>query len=194
MGTVGGGFNYGPVHLSSNYFTFGSSNDVPATNGTVRFTGNDLQVYINGAWRDISTSTELSIPEVNTVADLPTTGVAVGDYYSVLTSTGFLWKDRKGLYRYNTDTTWTRLSNQTLTTELIDFDLTATVSGQEGRLCWNATDGTLNLGMPGGNVNLQVGQEQLIRVTNDEAVQIDNGQVVYISGATGANPKAKLAN
>lgn len=74
----------------------------------------------------------------------------------------------------------------------IDFNLSPTLTSREGRLYWDANEGTLNLGMPGGNVNLQVGQEQLIRVTAGE--DILNGQLVYISGATGSNPTVMLAN
>lgn len=76
----------------------------------------------------------------------------------------------------------------------IDFDLTPGVVGQEGRLYWNEADGTLNLGMPGGDVNLQVGQEQLVRVKNTSGVTIGNGKAVYISGATGAFPTIGLAD
>ena len=51
--------------------------------------------------------------------------------------------------------------------EWIDFDTTHTTpTNVEGRLTWNDEDGTLNLGMKGGNVTLQVGQEQLVRVVN----------------------------
>jgi len=76
----------------------------------------------------------------------------------------------------------------------IDFILTATIAHQEGRLHWNGDDGTLELGMPGGNVNLQIGQENLIRATNDEGDDIINGQAVYVSGASGANPEIMLAD
>jgi hypothetical protein len=49
----------------------------------------------------------------------------------------------------------------------IDFDTThLTQTNVEGRLTWNDEDGTLNLGMKGGNVTLQVGQEQVVRVVN----------------------------
>lgn len=63
----------------------------------------------------------------------------------------------------------------------------------EGLLYWNPDDGTLNIGMPGSNVNLQVGQEILRRVYNDTGAQIDNGQLVYISGSTGEKLKISLA-
>jgi len=39
-------------------------------------------------------------------------------------------------------------------------------SGAASRLVWNDTDGTLDLGLKGGNVTLQIGQEQVIRVVN----------------------------
>ena len=64
----------------------------------------------------------------------------------------------------------------------------------EGRLQWNQDDGTLEYGLPGGNVNLQVGQEQLIRCKNDQGALITNGSPVYVSGATGSRPLIKLAD
>ena len=90
-------------------------------------------------------------------------------------------------------TNWTVLGN-TKDVDYIDFDLTTSIEAAEGRLVWNDDEGTLNLGMPGGNVNLQIGQENLVRVTNDEVDTITNGTVVYINGASGANPKVKRAN
>jgi len=76
----------------------------------------------------------------------------------------------------------------------IQFNTTFTNGASEGKLRWDSDDGTLTVGMPGGNVNLQIGQENLIRATNDEGVQIDNCQIVYISGSTGVFPEIKLAS
>jgi hypothetical protein len=39
-------------------------------------------------------------------------------------------------------------------------------SSAASRLVWNNTDGTLDLGLKGGNVTLQIGQEEVIRVVN----------------------------
>lgn len=39
-------------------------------------------------------------------------------------------------------------------------------SNAASRLTWNETDGTLDLGLKGGNVTLQIGQEQVVRVVN----------------------------
>lgn len=76
----------------------------------------------------------------------------------------------------------------------IQFDLTPTVTPAEGMLYWNSDDGTLDLGLPGGNVNLQLGQEMVIRGQNDQGVQINNGEVVFISGGSGANSQVQLAD
>ena len=76
----------------------------------------------------------------------------------------------------------------------VQFDIDFANGSAEGRLQWNSIDGTLEVGMPGGNVNLQIGQEMLIRVTNDAGIQIDNGTPVYISGATGTNIKVDIAD
>lgn len=79
--------------------------------------------------------------------------------------------------------------------QYIDFNTAATITTQEGRMSWNTDDGTVNIGMPGGAVNLQVGQEQLLRVRNQSGTNITNGQVVYIDGAySGQRPKISKAS
>lgn len=64
----------------------------------------------------------------------------------------------------------------------------------EGKMFWNATYGTVEVGMPGGNVNLQIGQETLIRARNVEGATIINGQAVRISSAASAVPQVVLVN
>ena len=76
----------------------------------------------------------------------------------------------------------------------VQLDTTFVDGTAEGRLQWNLEDGTLEYGLPGGNVNFQVGQEQLVRVKNDQGAQINNGQPVYVSGASGSRPEVKLAD
>lgn len=77
--------------------------------------------------------------------------------------------------------------------DTVQFNTTFSDGCAEGRLQWNSEDGTLEVGMPGGNVNLQIGQETLVRVKSGEAGTIPNGSVVYVSGASGSRPLAKLA-
>lgn len=88
----------------------------------------------------------------------------------------------------------TDLIAESLFVGYIDFDLLDGADTAEGRLQWNPDDGTLDLGMPGGVANLQLGQEMLVRATNDTGTQIDNGTPVYISSASGTNIKVTPAN
>ena len=76
----------------------------------------------------------------------------------------------------------------------LQFNLDFDDGSAEGRLQWNKDDGTLEVGMPGGVVNLQIGQELLIKTKNMSGVNITNGQPVRISGGSGSNPTIELAN
>jgi len=78
--------------------------------------------------------------------------------------------------------------------QYLDFDTSSTVTSQEGRLYWDKDNGSLSVGLPGGVVVLQIGQEQLTRVKNDQGAEIGNGKAVYVSGSSGVNPKVKLAS
>lgn len=66
-----------------------------------------------------------------------------------------------------------------------------------GRLGWNNTDGTLEFKLKGGNVTLQIGQEQVIRVVNKTTPLINlleaDYQVCVVSGATGQRVSVRLA-
>ena len=55
----------------------------------------------------------------------------------------------------------------------------------KGKYVWNADDGALNIGMPGGNVIAQVPLESLVRVTNKSGSGIVNGDLVYVDGSQG---------
>lgn len=76
--------------------------------------------------------------------------------------------------------------------DYIQWDLTADPAHSEGQEHWNGDDGTKEIDLPGGNVNLQVGLENLIRVKAGE--DILNGQLVYPSGADGVNMIVSLAD
>lgn len=58
----------------------------------------------------------------------------------------------------------------------------------EGLIYWDATDKTLMADMADSAVKLQIGQEQYIRGLNSTGAQIDNGMIVYISGAQDDRP------
>jgi len=83
-------------------------------------------------------------------------------------------------------------NNATLNTvnnvDYVQFDTTYADGVSEGRLQWNVDDGTLEVGMPGGNVNLQIGQETIVRCRNETGSTINNGTPVRITGASGNKP------
>lgn len=75
----------------------------------------------------------------------------------------------------------------------VDFSTTNVAAGAVGRLTWNDTDGTLDLGLKGGNVTLQIGQEQNVRIYNETATGFVDMQVVKITGSSGTRLTADLA-
>jgi hypothetical protein len=79
----------------------------------------------------------------------------------------------------------------------IEFDQTPTGTAGVGIMQWNDSDGTVDLGLKGGNVTLQVGQEQVLRVVNKTATNVDlleaNYQAVRVTGAQGQRLKVDLA-
>jgi hypothetical protein len=77
----------------------------------------------------------------------------------------------------------------------LELDQSPSNSGGVGIFRWNNTDGTADLGLKGGNVTLQIGQEQVVRVVNKAAVDLleENYQAVKITGATGQRLSVDLA-
>jgi hypothetical protein len=85
-----------------------------------------------------------------------------------------------------------------LLTGNIEFDNTPTnIPIAAGSMVWNDTDGTVDLKLKGGNVTLQIGQEQVIRVVNKTATNVNlleaNYQAVRVTGAQGQRLKVDLA-
>ena len=75
----------------------------------------------------------------------------------------------------------------------IHFDQTPTGAAGVGIMRWNNTDGTVDLGLKGGNVTLQIGQELVLRVVNKTGSDITNGQVVRVVAVTGGVTGIALA-
>lgn len=74
----------------------------------------------------------------------------------------------------------------------IDFDVNGDIPAV-ARLNWNNNDGTLDLGLKGGNVNLQIGQELLQRIYNNTGSTLIDGQVVVVDGSQGQRLTVSLA-
>ncbi len=75
------------------------------------------------------------------------------------------------------------------------LDTGSSLTANIGQFVWNNTDGTADLKLKGGNVTLQLGQEQLARVVNGSTGDLleSNFQVVKVIGAQGQRLQVDLA-
>jgi hypothetical protein len=78
--------------------------------------------------------------------------------------------------------------------DFIQFDTTATVTDAVGKLSYNNGDGTLNVTLKGGNLNLLVGQQEVQLIYNGTGSTLNKGQLVYVTGAQGQRITVALAN
>ncbi len=89
------------------------------------------------------------------------------------------------------------LTGNTIYTDYIDFNTNPTVpSPTGGTLYFDSTENALSY-KPLTNQNdvtVNLGQESLIKIYNGLGYQINNGQVLHITGATGGVPTVALAN
>ncbi len=89
------------------------------------------------------------------------------------------------------------LTANTIFTDYIDFNTGATVTSDYGRIYWDNGAGTLNISVGDagtGIIDLQVGQEEIVRVYNAEATTLQKGEIVYVSGSQGNRPRVKRAS
>jgi hypothetical protein len=96
---------------------------------------------------------------------------------------------------YTGATTNVNLGEFGLLTGQLTFDQTPTGTAGVGVMRWNDSDGTIDLGLKGGNVTLQVGQELVQRVVNKSGINLleANYQVVRVSDAQGQRLAVQLA-
>ena len=78
--------------------------------------------------------------------------------------------------------------------DYIDFDLSASFASAVGRLGYDSGEGTLQFGLAGGNVTLNIGEDLYQYVYNATTASLSKGQVVYISGSQGNRIAVKLAS
>jgi len=79
-------------------------------------------------------------------------------------------------------------ANDVVNIDKLTFKLTPPVTPVEGDVWWNEDDHTLNIQTDVAGTILQVGQEFLIYGANKSGVDIENGDLVYITGAQGQRP------
>ena len=75
----------------------------------------------------------------------------------------------------------------------IKFNTSAGVTVGEGELAWNSSDGTLDLGMKGGNVTQQIGEEIFYEIRNETTSSILNGTSLYANGVTAGSGRITAA-
>lgn len=87
-----------------------------------------------------------------------------------------------------TKATWDE-TNGVLKAFALQVDTAPTVAqtGSVGKVIWNDTFGTLEFRLKGGVVNLQVGQENVLRVRNQEVTPLADGEVAYVTGSSGTH-------
>ena len=74
------------------------------------------------------------------------------------------------------------------------LNTTTAATASVGGFRWEADSGTAQIRLLGGNVDLDVGEDSVVRVLNDTGSAMSLGQVVYITGAAGQRPTIALAN
>ena len=76
-----------------------------------------------------------------------------------------------------------KVSGSIFDVDYIDFDTTASVTQPSiGRLSWNQTDKTLDLGTGDGNTTLQIGQETVYPpVVNKDSIDLGEGTLVMVN-------------
>jgi hypothetical protein len=79
-------------------------------------------------------------------------------------------------------------------TKFLQFD-TSSRAISDRTMQWSNDNGTLQFGMTnGGTITQNIGLQQFARVKNVQGSQINKGQVVYLSGASGDRASVKLAD
>ena len=75
----------------------------------------------------------------------------------------------------------------------IEFIIDDFPSPAAGQMQWNLDDGTLDLGLNGTDVILQIGQETLYRVQNNTGSTIPNGTLCMFAGTLGQSSRLLVA-
>lgn len=86
-----------------------------------------------------------------------------------------------------------RDANQSFSIGAINFDTTSAQTTAVGKLYWDG-NGSLALGLLGGNVTVGINEDIVCYVTNAEATTLNVGEVVYLYGAQGDRPTVKRAS
>lgn len=130
---------------------------------------------------------------------------ADGTWHSVPTSTGDVVGPASAtdnaITRYNL-TTGKLIQNSTVLlddngklgqVDAIDFNTTPTTAIAAKRLQWSDAEGSLQLGLKGGNVHSHISEDLFLYGYNNSGSPMTKGQVVRINGSSGIRPVVSLA-
>lgn len=86
------------------------------------------------------------------------------------------------------------LTANNVNVDVVNFDLNPIVPTSVGSLYWDNVNKTLSLIDGVGATALQIGQEERVLIKNTTGATLTDGQIVYITGATGNLPSVSLAS
>jgi hypothetical protein len=78
------------------------------------------------------------------------------------------------------------------TADKIAFNLTAALTPLQGELTWDASTGTLDIGLNDGSTVLSIGEDQIYRVINKTGASIPKGTLVMSFGTVGNSGAIKI--
>lgn len=87
-------------------------------------------------------------------------------------------------------TNFSGITTTAITTDCLQFNTNYT--GEtivEGKMCWDEPNGTVSLGMHGGNVSQQIGLEDYYYIKNQSGTTLENGRVIRAAGTLGASAR-----
>jgi hypothetical protein len=89
----------------------------------------------------------------------------------------------------------TYISGSITNTDSVQFNTTPpSIPIAPGKMLWDSGEGTLQLGLAGGNVDLNLGEQLYQYVYNAEATTLTLGTVVYVSSSQGGRIAVKRAS
>jgi fibronectin-binding autotransporter adhesin len=167
-----------------------------AAGNTITFTKGDTSTFdVTVAGTTVNTGSFVTTSSFNaytssTDSRLTSLEIATGSLSASITSLNAFTASQSALNTtFATTGSNTFVGDQTISGSVslnfLDFNTSFTATQPTaGRLSWNSSDGTLDLGLKGGNVTLQLGQETLYEVRNSTGTTIAKGTSLYASGAT----------
>lgn len=118
-------------------------------------------------------------------------GGSVGQRYHLTSEAATTAENAENLFLQLDQTFPQNVVNGPPVFDALDFNQApVSPSGVTGRLRWNSTEGTLDLGQP-NDVTQQIGQETFFYIKNQTGATLTNGKPIMFAGAVGASGRLK---